>query len=77
MYVPYSSARSVASCSVAAAQSAYGRCVSASSAATGDVVLSGSKAHLDGLMVLWGLWNLSGQAETVAGSEAEVEVEVL
>ena len=42
-----------------------------SSAATGDVVLSGSKAHLDGLVDLWGLWNLSGQAGKVAGSEAE------
>ena len=48
-----------------------------SSAATGDVVLSGSKAHLGGLVDLWDLWNLSGQVGKVAGSEAEVEVEVL
>ena len=48
-----------------------------SSAATGDVVLSGSKAHLDGLVDLWDLWNLSGQAGKVAGSEAEVAAAAL
>ena len=42
-----------------------------SSAATGDVVLSGSKAHLDGLVDLWGLWNLSVKVGKAVGSEVE------